>query len=240
MNDLTRREVLGSAALAGGLFALTGELHAAQSAPAAAADGPYVLPALPYGYADLEPHISAQIMKLHHDVHHASYVKGANDALSGLEGVRRAGGDEIKKVRALTDALTFNLAGHALHSIFWKNMSKTGGGEPKPGSEIAKLIQRDFGSFAAFMGQFAAAAVQVQGNGWGILAWEPLAQRLLVLQAEKHQVNAVWGSRPLVALDVWEHAYYLQYQQKRADYIKAFFNVIHWDDIDQRLQTAMK
>ncbi len=238
MSELTRRDILGSAALVGGLYALTGQAHAQQAS--GGADGPYTLPDLPYGYADLEPHISAQIMKLHHDVHHAGYVKGANEALAALDAVRRTGGDEIKKVRNLTDALTFNLAGHVLHSIFWKNMAKAGGGEPKSGSEIGKLIQRDFGSYAAFNGHFSAAAMQVQGSGWGILAWEPLAQRLVVLEAEKHQVNVVSGTRPLIALDVWEHEYYLQYQQKRADYIKAFFNVISWDDVEQRLQTTMK
>ncbi len=237
--SLSRREALGSALVVGGFLAAGVAPAAAQSAGVAAANGPYVLPPLPYDYADLEPHIDAQTMKLHHDVHHAAYVKGANDALAALGEVRRVGGDEIRKVRALTDALSFNLAGHALHCVFWTNMAPAAGGEPDAGSEIAKYVLRDFGSSAAFEGHFAAAAAQVQGSGWAILAWDPLAQRLVISQAEKHQNCGMWGVVPLLALDVWEHAYYLKFQNRRADYIKSFFQVLNWKDVDARLRAAM-
>lgn len=239
-DEISRRSWIAAGALAGGFLSLTDPLLAQQaSSTGGGSDGPYVLPPLGYDYADLEPHISAQIMKLHYSVHHAGYVKGANDALLALEAARRAGGDEIRRIRAHTDALAFNLAGHVLHNIFWGNMTKGGGGDPPQGSEIARLIQRDFGSQAAFTAHFSAAAAQVQGNGWALLVYDPLGQRLLILQAEKHQVNLVPTCVPLLALDAWEHAYYLQYQNVRTNYIKAFFNVVNWANVDQRLTTAM-
>jgi Fe-Mn family superoxide dismutase len=188
----------------------------------------------------LEPYLDAQTMKLHHDVHHAGYVRGANAAVAALERIQRMGGDEIKKVRAVTDELAFNLSGHALHCLFWKGMKKNGGGDPPADSEIGKMILRDFGTLEAFRAQFSAAAAQVQGSGWGVLAFEPLAQRLLVLQAEKHQNAGVWGCIPLLVVDVWEHAYYLKCQNKRPDYIKAFTNVINWDFAQARLKEALK
>lgn len=244
MSALSRRDLLAAGGLAGGWLAVSGAL--AQSAPATqatqaadAGDGPYSLPPLPYGYSDLEPHIGAQTVKLHHDVHHAGYVKGANDGLAALANVRRDGGDAIRQVRAITDSLAFNLAGHLLHVVYWNSMSRTGGGQPPADSEIAKMLKRDFGSFEAFVGHFSAAGAQVQGSGWAILGYEPLARRLLVLQAEKHQNSHGPGVVPLIALDVWEHAYYLQYQNQRSNYIKAFFNVIHWTDADTRLRAAV-
>ena len=245
MSWVSRREVLGSAAVVGG-WMLFGE-HAAlgqETKPAPAAggveEGPYHLPPLPYGYADLEPFLSVQTLKLHHDIHHAGYVKGANAAVAELAAIRQAGGAEIKRVRAVTDDLAFNRSGHLLHDLYWKSMKKGGGGEPPAGSEAAKLIKRDFGALEAFHAHLSAAAAQVHGSGWGILAYEPAAQRLLVLAAEKHENMGVWGVVPLLALDVWEHAYYLQYQNKRADYIKAFAEVINWATVEERLQMALK
>jgi superoxide dismutase, Fe-Mn family len=242
MASLSRREILESAALVGGWMLVGGTRARAQSQPAgsAAAEGPYQLPPLPYGYADLEPFIESQIMKLHHDVHHAGYVKAANAAIAELGQVRQTGGDAIKQVRALTTALAFNLSGHLLHTVFWDSMKRGGGGDPAAGTEAARLITRDFGSADAFRAQFSAAAAQVQGSGWAVLVWEPLAQRLLVLQAEKHENMGGPGSIPLLALDVWEHAYYLQYQNKRTDYINAFFQVVNWGCIEQRLQAALQ
>lgn len=242
MNDLSRRDLLGSAAVVGGWMVLGMEQalgQDSQPASAPAASGPYQLSPLPYGYADLEPFIDAQTMKLHHDVHHAGYVKGANAALADLESLRRAGGDAIKQVRAATVNLAFNLAGHVLHELFWKSMTKSGGGAPPAGSETAKLITRDFGTFDAFKAQLSAAAAQVQGSGWAVLTFEPLAQRLLILQAEKHENMGVWGAVPLLALDVWEHAYYLKYQNKRTEFISAFMEIVNWAGVEERLQAAL-
>ncbi len=247
VESFSRRDVLGSAALVGGWMMLGLDAPAQTPAPAAqppasgpaAVAGPYALPPLPYDYADLEPHLDAQTMRLHHDIHHKGYVDNANAALAELDRIRREGGDAIKRVRAVTDALQFNLSGHLLHDIFWKNMKKDGGGEPPADTEIAKWLKRDFGSFAAFAGQFQAASAQVQGSGWGLLVYDAASQRLLVVQVEKQQNSTVW-TVPLLCLDVWEHAYYLKYQNRRSDYVKAFMNVINWGHVDERLRLAMK
>jgi superoxide dismutase, Fe-Mn family len=244
MADLTRRDVLGAAGLVGGFMILGARpTLGQQSQPTAAAggtEGPYQLPSLPYGYADLEPFIRAETVKLHHDVHHAGYVKGANAAVAELEQIRRTGGDAVARVRAATDALTFNLSGHVLHDIYWKGMKKDGSGDPPADSDAHRMITRDFGTLDAFRANFAAAAVQVQGSGWAVLAYEPVAQRLLVLQAEKHQNLGVWGVVPLLVCDVWEHAYYLDYQNKRSDYVAAFLKLINWSSVQDRLHLAMK
>ena len=246
MDTLSRRDVLGSAAVLGGWVALGlepafGQESQPATAPAtagAAPSGPYQLPPLPYGYADLEPFIDAQTVKLHHDIHHAGYVKGANAALAELELIRRTGGDAVQRVRAATTNLAFHLSGHLLHDLYWKSLRPRGAGEPAAGSETAKLLQRDFGGVDAFRATLAAAATQVQGSGWAVLACEPLAQGLVVLQAEKHENTAVWGAVPLLALDVWEHAYYLKYQNRRTEYIEAFLKLINWQTVEERLLRA--
>ena len=244
MSTLSRREVLGSAAVLGGSLILGAASALGQSPQAAGgpgeSTGPYQLPPLPYGYADLEPFIDAETVKLHHDLHHAGYVRGANAAIAELEEIRRTGGDAIKQTRAATVNLAFNLSGHALHALYWKGLKKDGGGNPPADSETAKMITRDFGSLDAWRANFSAVAAQVQGSGWALLVFEPLAERLLVLQAEKHENESVWGTVPLLAIDVWEHAYYLKYQNKRTEYIKAFMELINWATVEERLRTALK
>lgn len=243
MPETTRRELLATAGVIGGWLAVGPGLSVAsvQSSPGSSdADGPYQLPPLPYDYADLEPHIDAQTMKLHHDVHHAGYVRGANLAIRELESIRRTGGDQIHKVRAVTDVLSFNASGHLLHTVFWSNMKRNGGGRPPSGGSIDRMLSRDFGTFDAFQAHFSAAAAQVQGSGWAILAYEPVAQRLVILQVEKHNNVGLPGAIPLLVLDVWEHAYYLRHQNKRTEYIQAFWNVINWEDVDARLGAGRK
>jgi Fe-Mn family superoxide dismutase len=236
--------MLGSAALVGGWLALgpQGALGQQSRQPQAGGDrvGPYELPPLPYGYGDLEPYVDAQTMKLHHDVHHAGYVRGANAAIAELEEIRQTGEDAIKRVRAVTDNLSFAASGALLHNLFWQSMTPNGGGDPPADSDAGRMIQRDFGSYDAFRANLAAAAGQVQGSGWGILAYEPTAQRLMILQAEKHQNMGVWGAVPLLALDVWEHAYYLKYQNRRSAFIKAFMEIVNWDTVETQLQRALK
>jgi superoxide dismutase, Fe-Mn family len=238
MTQFSRRELLGSAAIAGGLFMVGKE---AQTAYAQSSDsgGPYTLPPLPYDYADLEPHIDAQTMRIHHDRHHAGYVRNANNALAKLQRIRETGGDMVAEVGTTTQSLAFNLSGHLLHAMFWNNMAPDGGGEPASGSEIGRMIKRDFGSFHQFAGHFQAASAQVQGSGWGLLVFEPNAKRLMIMQVEK-QHNSNVGTIPLLGVDVWEHAYYLKYQNRRSDYIKAFMNVINWNDVDERLNNALQ
>jgi Fe-Mn family superoxide dismutase len=197
---------------------------------------PLTLPDLPYPYDALEPFLSAETLHLHHDKHHQAYVNGYNEAEAKLKAAREAG--DFAAIRALCDALAFNYSGHLLHSIFWTNMKPGGGGEPS--GDLAKQIAADFGSFATFKAEMIAAANSVQGSGWAVLAWQPLGQQLVVLQAEKHQNLAEWGVTPVLVLDVWEHAYYLQYQNRRPDFTKAFFEVVNWDDVAQRLAATQE
>jgi len=198
--------------------------------------GEYELPPLKYAYNALEPAIDEQTMRLHHDVHHLSYVKGLNAALAKLKEARETGNYDLVQLHSGKTA--FHGSGHILHAIFWENMSPKGGGEP--GGSLAMAIQRDFGTFAQFKAQFIAAANQVEGSGWGILAYEPLGKQLVILQAEKHQNHTAWGAVPLLVLDVWEHAYYLKYQNRRAEYVNNFFGVINWQNVAERYESAVK
>lgn len=192
--------------------------------------GRYILPALPYEYADLEPYIDAETMHLHHDKHHAGYVAGLNRALEGLAAVRDESRDP-SDVKALSRDLAFNGSGHFLHTLFWNCMSPSGGG--KPTGQIAELIDRDLGGFANFSRHFQAASSQVEASGWGLLVLEPMSRKLMVMQAEKHQNLTAWGVIPLIAIDVWEHAYYLKYHNRRAEYVAAFMNTINWQFTDR-------
>ena len=195
---------------------------------------PHQLPDLPYAYDALEPFLNEETMHLHHDKHHAGYVKALNEAEEKIRAAQQSG--DFAAIRGLCDALAFNYSGHLLHSLFWENMSPDGGGEPT--GELAAQINRDFGSFTTFKAQFLAATNSVQGSGWGVLAWQPLGSQLVILQAEKHQNLAQWGVTPLLVLDVWEHAYYLQYQNRRPEFTEGFFAVINWDDVAARLAAA--
>jgi Fe-Mn family superoxide dismutase len=196
---------------------------------------PLTLPELPYAYDALEPFLNAETLHLHHDKHHQAYVKAFNEAETKLQAAQQAG--DFAAIRALCDALAFNYSGHLLHSLFWTNMKHAGGGAPA--GDLATLIAKDFGSYDTFKAQFLAATNGVQGSGWGILAWEPLGAQLVILQAEKHQNLAMWGATPLLVLDVWEHAYYLQYQNRRPDFTAGFFeHAVNWDDVAARLAKA--
>jgi Fe-Mn family superoxide dismutase len=207
----------------------TGGPIAASLAASVGAGGEYALPKLPYAYDALEPSIDAETMKLHHDKHHAAYVKGANDALGKLADVR-SGKLDAAAVSEWTEKLAFNVSGHLLHSVFWANMGPKGS---KLDGKLAADIDKQFGGLDKLKAHFSASATQVQGNGWGVLAYEPIAKSLVVLQARNHQVNVVWGAIPLLVLDVWEHAYYLKYKNVRADYVKAFWDVVNWQAVGQ-------
>ncbi|MGC4152862.1 MAG: superoxide dismutase [Propionicimonas sp.] len=194
----------------------------------------YTLPDLDYDYGALAPHIAPEIMELHHSKHHAAYVAGANTALEQLAEARESG--NFGAVNKLEKDLAFHLGGHINHSVFWKNMSPDGGGEP--GGEVAAAIDEFFGSFSAFQGQFAAAANGLQGSGWALLVWDPLGQRLNVNQLFDQQANVPVAQLPVLQLDMWEHAFYLQYKNVKADYVKAWWNVVNWDDVAARLAKA--
>jgi superoxide dismutase, Fe-Mn family len=197
----------------------------------------YVLPELPYKYDALEPVISEEIMQLHHDKHHAAYVNGANAALEKLEKGRTVGFQGVD-VKAILRDLAFNASGHSMHAIFWTNMKPNGGG--KPGGKLADQIAKDFGTFDAFKLQFNNAAKTVEGSGWGLLVFDPLSDQLLTLQAEKHQNLTAQGTVPLLVLDVWEHAYYLQYKNDRGAYVDKWWDVVNWSDVEIRLEKAKR
>ncbi len=194
----------------------------------------YVLPDLPYDYGALEPHISAKIMQLHHDKHHKTYVDGANTTLESLEEARSK--SDFARIAALEHALAFHLSGHVLHSLFWKNLSPDGGG--KPAGELASALDRDFGSFEGFKQQLTKAAATCMGSGWGALAWDTLSGRLITVQIHDHESQTVQGAIPLLVLDAWEHAYYLQYQNEKAKFFDAVWNVWNWKDVAERYERA--
>jgi len=196
----------------------------------------YRLPELPYDYAALEPHISGRIMELHHDKHHATYVEGANKTLEQLDEARDKA--DFTRLAALEKALAFNLSGHVLHSLFWQNMMPKGGGKPE--GELAEALQRDFGGFDSFKKQLSQVAATIMGSGWAALVWEPLGGRLLTTQIYDHQSNLSQGGIPLLVIDAWEHAFYLQYENRKAEFFEAVWKVWNWKDVAQRFRDARK
>ena len=196
----------------------------------------YVLPDLSYDYGALEPNISGKIMELHHDKHHLAYVNGANSALDALAEAREK--NDLTMVNKFQKDLAFNLAGHVNHTVFWKNMSPEGG--DKPTGELASAIDDYFGSFDAFRAHFTASALGIQGSGWSILVWDILGQKLIIEQLYDHQGNLSVGSIPLLMLDMWEHAFYLDYQNVKPEYVKAFWNIVNWADVQARFAEASK
>jgi len=190
---------------------------------------------LPYAYEALEPHYSAETLHLHHDKHHATYVTNLNAAEEKVRTMLSSG--DFAAARGVAGDLAFNGSGDILHSIFWTNMKPDGGGEPS--GELAELINAQFSSFSAFKSLFLATTNAIQGSGWGILAYRKADNALVILGAEKHENVTQSGAQPILVLDVWEHAYYLQYQNRRADWTKTFMeNLVNWDDVSCRLKAA--
>jgi Fe-Mn family superoxide dismutase len=190
----------------------------------------YVLPDLPYDYGALEPHVSGKIMELHHDRHHRAYVEGAN---KGVQRILEARAEKnFDNIAALEKALAFNISGHVLHSIFWQNMSPGGGGEPQ--GELAEAIERDFGMFELFKAQMIHAASTIMGSGWAALVWDPVIHRLGTTQIHDHQSEVTQGGLPLLVIDAWEHAYYLQYQTDKVKFFQALWNIWNWQDVAAR------
>ena len=194
----------------------------------------YELPELSYDYSALEPYLSAEILELHHGKHHQAYVDGANTTFEKLVEARSSG--DFGTINQLEKNMAFHLSGHVLHSLFWTNLSPDGGGEPD--GELAAAVAEYFGSFAAFRAQLTEAAMNVQGSGWGALSWEPMAGRLIVEQVYDHQGNVGQGGPPLLVLDMWEHAFYLQYENVKGDWVEAFWNLVNWPDVASRFSAA--
>jgi len=245
---LDRRQFVtaGGLALAGLAMAQTPAL--AQNAPGAGVhsalgplfdcpvnnDGTYALPPLPYTYDALEPAIDEQTMRLHHDLHFAAYQKGLNTALGELALSRQR--NDFPQIQYWENQLAFHGSGYFLHVIFFQNLAPAG--STKPAEELQKVLADEFGGFNAFKAQLSAAANAVEGSGWAMLGWQPFGRKLVVLQAEKHQNLTQWGVIPILALDVWEHAYYLKYHNVRADYVKAWWEVVNWANVGLRVAAA--
>jgi len=190
----------------------------------------YTLPDLPYGYKDLEPHISEEQLKIHHQKHHLGYVKGANATFAKLEEARQSGADIDMK--STLKELSFHIGGYILHDIFWQGVSPSGGGEP--GGELAEKIKQDFGGYENFRNEFTKAASSVEGSGWAVLGFCKKVDRLAVMQIEKHNVNVFPLWKILMCVDVWEHAYYLDYKNERGKFIEAFWNLVNWSYVGER------
>lgn len=235
-HPISRRELMvgaGAAAVTLGLAGVAGTAAAAGE-EAAGVKGACRLPPLPYAYDALEPYIDKETLTLHHDKHHAGYVKGFNKALDALATARAEG--DYGMIKHWSRELAFHGSGHVLHSLYWTNMAPKGGAGPD--ENLLKAINRSFGDLDKFKSQFKAATGAVEGSGWGVLAFEPYRGYLVVLQAEKHQDLTVWGVMPLLVCDVWEHAYYLKYQNRRKEYIENFMNIINWAEVGKRYAHA--
>lgn len=244
--EKTRRTFLKTAsgiAAAGAAFA-TPELvlAAADEKPAAGGSGgaltEHKLPDLPYPYEALEPTIDAETMKLHHDKHHAAYVTNLIKAEKALADARAA--NDFAMVQHWSKSAAFNGGGHALHSLFWTIMAPAGkGGGGEPTGALLEKINADFGSFAAFKGQFSAAAKAVEGSGWALLHHRVTDHRLIILQAENQHKLGTWDTVPIMGIDVWEHAYYLTYRNDRAKYVDAWWNIVNWEQVGKNLTAHM-
>lgn len=193
----------------------------------------YSLPKLSYGYDALEPYYDATTLELHHSKHHQGYVDGLNTALDGLASARRGG--DWSNIKHFERELAFHGGGHVLHSLFWRNLKPGGGG--RPDGALAAAIDNDFGTFDDFSQQFRAATAAVEGSGWGVFAVDPTNAKLLILQIEKHQNQWLPGFEPILVVDVWEHAYYLRYRNRRAEFISAVMDhLVDWKDVEDRYE----
>lgn len=236
-----RRDFLKKMGLSGGVLLLSNQAVNAFNEQQLAKMAPdesriaYELPALPYAYNALEPVIDEETLRLHHDKHHAGYVRGLNKAEHQLEKARKS--KDYALIKHWERDLAFHGSGHILHTMYWENLSPESNG--KPDGALAKAIDVDFSNFDLFKEHLVAATKSVEGSGWGVLAYNPMFKKLVILQAENHQNLTQWGVVPLLVIDVWEHAYYLKYQNRRADYVQNIFEIINWQDVTARLAKAV-
>lgn len=198
----------------------------------------YVLPKLPYDYKDLEPYISEKQLKIHYEKHHQGYVNGANAILEKLEKARKDGFD--LDIKSTLKALSFNIGGHILHSLFWPNLAPSVKGGGEPGEVLSETIEKEFGSLERFKREFSQAAVSVEGSGWAALTFCRQTNRPIIMQIEKHNTNIYPTFRILMVIDVWEHAYYLDYKNARAKFVDGFWNIVNWNKVNKRLEELLK
>jgi len=198
-------------------------------------DGNFSQLALPYPEDFLEPYMDAETMKLHYAFHHGGAVKAANNDLKKIK--ESVDNNTLETVDFWTKKLSFHFSSHILHSIFWTNLTNK---QMSPTGELLKRIEKNFGSYDKLKTYIATTSKNIDGNGWGILGYQPYSDSLTVLQCENHEKLTQWGVVPLLVIDVWEHAYYLKYKNKRTDFVDALFNIINWDNVSQRLDVALK
>jgi Fe-Mn family superoxide dismutase len=198
----------------------------------------YALPQLPYGYDQLQPYISQEQLTLHHQKHHQAYVNSANAILERLDKARKEGVDF--DVKATLKELSFHIGGHLLHSLFWANLAASGKGGGKPIGTLGTAIEKEFGSFERFKKEFSLAAISVEGSGWAALSFCRQTNRPIIMQIEKHNTNVYPMFTILMVIDVWEHAYYLDYKNERAKFVDAFWNIVNWDEVNKRLDRILK
>lgn len=201
-------------------------------------NGFYVLPKLPYGYKDLEPYMSEQQLTIHHQKHHQAYVTGANTILQKLDKARKEGADI--DIKSTLKELSFNIGGHVLHSLFWGTLAPSSKAGGKPSGTLGDALNKEFGSFERFKREFSLAATSVEGSGWAALAFCMQTKRPIIMQIEKHNTNVYPMFRILMVLDVFEHAYYIDYKNDRAKFVDAFWNLVNWDEINRRLEELLK
>lgn len=195
--------------------------------------GKYAAAPLPFALDALEPVIDAKTVELHYKFHHLPAVAVANKAEEALAKARES--DDFALIKFYEKELAFSLSSHILHTIYWSNLAKKGG-EPK--NELVKAITAQFGSFDKFKAQLSAATLTIEASGWGIVGYHPSTQKLMILQCENHQKLTAWGVIPLLVLDVWEHAYYLKYCNRRAEYVSNLFSIVNWDNVAERFNAA--
>jgi len=198
-------------------------------------DGNFIHQPLPYNTDYLEPFMDAETLHLHHTFHHGGAVKGANKDIEMIKSVMNSG--DFTLADHWTKKLSFHLSSHILHSIFWTNLANK---KSQPTGDLLKRIEKDFGSTIKMQEMIAKISKSIEGSGWGILAYQPYSDNLVVLQCENHHKLTVWGAVPLLVIDVWEHAYYLKYKNKRGDFVDALMNIINWDNVAQRYDIALK
>ncbi len=199
--------------------------------------GFYQLPELGFGYKELEPYISEEQLKIHHQKHHQAYVNGANAILERLGKTRKEGLDF--DVRATLKELSFNIGGHLLHSLFWANLIPPAKAKEKPEGQLLEVLEKEFGSFERFKKEFTQCALTVEGSGWATLSFCRQTGRPLLMQIEKHNVNVYPMFRILLVCDVFEHAYYLDYKNDRAKFVEAFFHIVDWAAVGKRLKEIL-
>ena len=199
----------------------------------------YSLPGLPYGYGDLSPFLSEPLLKVHHGGHHQKYVNQANALLEKMDKARSEG--TMLNIRCEAQALAFNVGGHLLHSLYWENMKPSfSGGGGSPGGRIGDVIEKEFGSFDRFKKEFTEAANSVESSGWAVLTYCMQTKRPYICQIKDHDLFVIPGHRMLLVMDVWEHAYYLDYKNEKARYSAAFWDVVNWETVDRRLEKIME